>query len=157
MPRLLPDELQAARVRSGRLGGRPRKPTIDEARSDALERLLPAAIRVLEEHLDSGRPDAWRSALRVLEHGWGRPPEHVPSTVPDIADVELDDIKTMSSDDLAALLRARPRDNLDGGEPVRESPRSSPDTEVQDVERSAADPVLATHASRAASSAVACR
>ena len=77
MPRLKPHELQEARVRSGRLGGRPRKPTPGEARSDALVRLVPKAVRVLEEHLDSGRPDAWRSALRVVEHSWGRPPEHV--------------------------------------------------------------------------------
>src|SRR5215213_9901944 len=82
MARLTPVELQAARVRSGRLGGRPRKPTVDEARSAALERLVPKAIRVLEDHLDSGRTDAWRPALRVLEHGWGRPSEMIEAEMP---------------------------------------------------------------------------
>jgi hypothetical protein len=77
MARLTPDELQEARRRSKKLGGRPRKPTVDEARAEALERLVPKAVRVLEEHLDSGRPDAWRSACRILEQSWGRPPEHV--------------------------------------------------------------------------------
>ena len=102
MARLKPDELQAARVRSGRLGGRPRKPTVDEARSEALERLLPKATRVLEEHLDSGRPDAWRSALRVLEHGWGRAPEHlVPQPVVD----EFNDFENMSTAQLVAFVR----------------------------------------------------
>lgn len=104
MAKLSPDELQAARVRSGRLGGRPRKPTVEEARSEALERLLPKATRVLEEHLDSGRPDAWRSALRVLEHGWGRPVEHVPSTLPDMTDIGLAELRAMSTADLVALV-----------------------------------------------------
>ena len=105
MPRLTPDQLQAARVESGRLGGRPRKPTVDEARSAALERLVPKAIRVLEEHLDSGRADAWRPALRVLEHGWGRPPEKIEEPVP-VPDGELDFGK-MSTAELHAFLRER--------------------------------------------------
>ena len=73
MPRLSPVELQEARRQSGRLGGRPRKPTVEEARREALQELVPKSLRVLEEHLDSGRPDSWRAALRVLEHAWGRP------------------------------------------------------------------------------------
>ncbi len=75
MPRLNPDELQEARRRSGRLGGRPPKPTADEARRAALDRLVPKAIKVLEEALDSGKGEAWRPALRLLEHscGAGRP------------------------------------------------------------------------------------
>jgi hypothetical protein len=99
MPRLTPAELQEARLRSGKLGGRPRKPTVDEARSDALERLVPKAIRVLEEYLDSGRPDAWRPAARVLDHAWGRPPEHVvahevavPRTVAEIEQMSTADL-----------------------------------------------------------------
>src|SRR3954452_24388188 len=75
MPRLTPQQLQEARRRSGKLGGRPANPTVAEARTAALERLVPKAIRVLEEHLDSGRPDAWRSACKILEHSWGPPPE----------------------------------------------------------------------------------
>jgi len=104
MARLKPDELQAARVRSGRLGGRPRKPTVDEARSEALDRLVPKAIKVLEEALDSGKGEAWRPALRLLEHSWGRPPEHVPSTLPDITDIGLEEIRAMSTADLVALV-----------------------------------------------------
>ena len=75
MPSLTPTELQAARRNSGRLGGRPRKPTVEEARRAALDALLPKALTVLREHLDSGRADAWRSAWRVFEHTYGRAPE----------------------------------------------------------------------------------
>jgi hypothetical protein len=32
---------------------------------------------VLTEHLESGRPDSWRPALRILGHAWGRPKETV--------------------------------------------------------------------------------
>ena len=77
MPRLTPEELQAARVRSGNLGGRPRKPTVEEARAAAIERLVPKAIPVIEEQLDAGGKEAVRPALRLLDHAWGRPPEHV--------------------------------------------------------------------------------
>jgi hypothetical protein len=70
MPRLTAQELQAARVRSGRLGGRPRKPTVEEARPAALEELVPAAIKSLQAHLGDGNPDAWRAALRVFDGHW---------------------------------------------------------------------------------------
>jgi len=85
-----PAELQEARVRSGRLGGRPRKPTVEEARRAALDELVPKALRVLNEHLDSGRADAWRAALRVFEHAYGRAPEEpeepfvMPTTVEEV-------------------------------------------------------------------------
>jgi hypothetical protein len=36
MPGLSPAELHAARIKSGKLGGRPRKPTADEAREAVL-------------------------------------------------------------------------------------------------------------------------
>src|SRR5262245_25104181 len=78
MPRLTPAELQAARIRSGRLGGRPRKPTVEEAREAALEQLVPKAVLVLRTHLGQGdevNPAAWRAALRVFEHAYGRAPE----------------------------------------------------------------------------------
>lgn len=101
----MPDQLQAARVQSGKLGGRPRKPTVDEARSEALERLVPKAIRLLEEHLDSGRADAWRPALRVLEHGWGRPPEQIESE-PALEDGDLN-LEKMSTAQLEAFVRER--------------------------------------------------
>jgi hypothetical protein len=64
---------------------------------------VPKAIRVLEEHLDSGRADAWRPALRVLEHQWGRPPEQITSE-PVLEDGELD-FEKMSTSQLAAFVR----------------------------------------------------
>ncbi len=51
--------------------------TVEEARSAALEELVPKAVNVLREHLESGHADAWRSAHKVLEHAWGRVPERV--------------------------------------------------------------------------------
>jgi hypothetical protein len=55
MPRLTIEELNEARRRSGNLGGRPRKPTRDEAREKALDELTPQALAVLKVHL--GDPD----------------------------------------------------------------------------------------------------
>jgi hypothetical protein len=75
MPRLTPAELQAARRRSGRLGGRPRKPTQAEARAAALEELVPAAVKSLRAHLGDGDPASWRAALRVFELAYGRADE----------------------------------------------------------------------------------
>jgi hypothetical protein len=88
MPSLTPAELQEARRRSGRLGGRPRKPTVEEARQAALEELTPKALRVLRAHLGEGdevNPHAWRAALRVFEHAYGRAPEQAvePDGLPD--------------------------------------------------------------------------
>jgi hypothetical protein len=85
-----PAELQEARIRSGRPGGRPRKPTLEEARRAALDELVPKALRVLNEHLDKGGPDAWRAALRVFEHAYGRAPEQpdepfvMPTTIEEV-------------------------------------------------------------------------
>jgi hypothetical protein len=62
-PKLTPSELQEARRRSGRLGVRPKKPTVEEAREAALEERVPAAIRSLKAHLGDGNPNAWRAAL----------------------------------------------------------------------------------------------
>src|SRR5215204_3676557 len=116
MPKLSPTELQSARVRSGRLGGRPRKPTVDEARAVALERLVPKALQVLEEHLASGRPDAWRSAHRILEHSWGRPPEHVaPPPAVDEAELDGQKLSEMSTAELHELVR-RGRARREAGE-----------------------------------------
>ena len=70
--------------------------------ADALERLVPKAIRVLEEQLDSGRPDAWRSALRLLEYSWGRPPEHV--EVEARPPESVDDLDKMSTAELTAFV-----------------------------------------------------
>jgi hypothetical protein len=68
----------------GRLGGRPRKPTVEEARQAALDELVPRALKVLKAHLGEGddvNPDAWRAALRVFEHQFGRAPEQVDEIV----------------------------------------------------------------------------
>jgi hypothetical protein len=74
MPSLTPAELREARRRSDRLGGRPRKPTVDDA-GRRLEGFVPAAIRSLTAHLGDGNPDAWRAPLRVVEHQLGKPDE----------------------------------------------------------------------------------
>src|SRR4051812_28207118 len=94
--RLTPKQLQEARRRSGNLGGRPANPTIAEARAAALERLVPKAIRVLEEHLDSDRPDAWRAACKVIEHSWGRPPEPLAEVLEptDLDPLDMDKLST---------------------------------------------------------------
>src|SRR5580765_5420005 len=84
MPSLTSAQLQEARRRSGRLGGRPRKPTVEEARQAALDELVPKALKVLKAHLGEGdevNPDAWRAALRVFEHQFGRAPEQVEEVV----------------------------------------------------------------------------
>src|SRR3954451_15602562 len=77
MPRLSPAELSEARLASGRLGGRPRAPTQSEARSAALEALVPAAIKSLAAHLGDGNAESWRAALRVFELSYGKPAETV--------------------------------------------------------------------------------
>ena len=77
MARLSAEELYAARVRSGRMGGRPRKPTADEAREATLARLLPKAIAVLEAKIEARDQDSWRAAIKLIEYGWGRPAEQV--------------------------------------------------------------------------------
>jgi hypothetical protein len=84
MPTLTPAQLQEARKRSGRLGGRPRKRSAEEARQAALDELVPKALRVLRAHLGEGdavNPDAWRAALRVFEHQFGRAPEQIEEVV----------------------------------------------------------------------------
>src|SRR5438874_13679147 len=91
MPRLTPAELQEARRRSGKLGGRPRKPTTEEARAKALEELVPKALKVLTAHLGEGdemNPEAWRAALRVFEHAFGRAPEQAEPEGSVVADLE---------------------------------------------------------------------
>jgi hypothetical protein len=83
MPTPTPDELQRARRASGRLGGRPRKPTRDEARERALEDLVPKALKVLGKHLGDGEnvnAESWRAALRVFEFAFGRPPDEARET-----------------------------------------------------------------------------
>jgi hypothetical protein len=80
------------------LGGRPRKPTQAEARAEALEQLMPAAIKSLAAHLDNGDPAAWRAALRVFELGYGKPPE------PAEIDVDPLRVREMTSAERAAMI-----------------------------------------------------
>ena len=84
-----------------------RSATVDEARAEALERLVPKAIRVLEEHLDSGRPDAWRSACRILDHSWGRPAEHVEVDSPPEGNGDELNLDKLSTAELEQRVRAR--------------------------------------------------
>ena len=79
-----PADLSEARRASGRLGGRPRKPTQAEAPAAALEELVPAAIKSLRAHVGDGDPGDWRAALRVFELSYGKPAETV--------EVELDQV-----------------------------------------------------------------
>jgi hypothetical protein len=114
MPSLSPTELQEARRRSGRLGGRPRKPTVEEARRAALEELTPRALKVLRAHLgdrDEVNPHAWRAALRIFEHAYGRAPDQ--PLEPDDLPEDPDEIANLSWDRLRTLA-ARYSVELDG-------------------------------------------
>ena len=47
----------------------------------------------LASRVSAGRPDAWRAALRVLEHAWGRPKETV-EVQEDLAERSLDHLNS---------------------------------------------------------------
>jgi hypothetical protein len=104
MPSLTPQELQEARRKSGRLGGRPPKVTVAEARQAALDELVPAAVKSLKAHLGDGDPAAWRAALRVFEQAFGRPVE-VPAEEVAVPDT-LAEVKKLTGEQRKAL-RAR--------------------------------------------------
>jgi hypothetical protein len=77
---------------------------VEEARQAALEELTPRALKVLTAHLGDGdnvNPDAWRAALRVFDHAYGRAPEQP------IDDVGLpddpDDVSSLSWEQLKIL------------------------------------------------------
>jgi len=53
---------------------------MEEARRAALEELVPAAVKSLQAHLGDGDPAAWRAALRVFAHAFGRPAEQATAT-----------------------------------------------------------------------------
>lgn len=102
MPSLTPTELQEARVRSGRLGGRPRKVTPSEARERALAELTPMALEVLRRELEEGGPQAVRAAMKVLDHAWGTPAHRLEVSAPELESDELD-LRSMTSAELTAL------------------------------------------------------
>ena len=57
-----------------KLGGRPRRPSVGEARREALRELEPKAVQVLREQLESGDESVrHRAAVKVLEYVRGRP------------------------------------------------------------------------------------
>ena len=49
---------------------------------------------MLNAHLDKGGPDAWRAALRIFEHQYGRAPEQPgePLVIPD----NMEDVEKLS-------------------------------------------------------------
>src|SRR5262245_16462145 len=103
MPSLTPAELQQARVRSGKLGGRPRLPTATERREATLDALIPASLRALAAHLGTEaepNPAAWRAALKVIEMRYGPAPTEPESVVIPFA---ADDIEGMTWKQLRAL------------------------------------------------------
>ena len=78
--------IPSARVRPNVTDSRP------EARAGAPPRgrAITVAPSVLNAHLDGGGPDAWRAALRIFEHQYGRAPEQpdepfvMPTTVEEV-------------------------------------------------------------------------
>jgi hypothetical protein len=94
MPSLTPAELEEARRRSGRLGLRPCKPTREEARTAALEALVPPAVASLRAHLGDGDPAAWRAGLRVLELAFGPAPQQPTEEV--AMPESVHDVRTLS-------------------------------------------------------------
>src|SRR5262245_45049596 len=105
MPRLTAHELQEARRASGRLGGRPRKPTVTEAREAALAELVPPSIATLKAHIESGAPDAWKASVRVLELAFARTDNVEQFRFPtDLAEIDAMSWKQMTF--LAATLTA---------------------------------------------------
>jgi hypothetical protein len=115
MPSLTPAELQEARRRSGKLGGRPPRPSREEARAAALEELVPPAIKSLRAHLDDGDPNAWRAALRVFEHAFGRPQEQGTATEDLTLPTNAWDAKNLSWTQLQ-MMAARVLGELPAGE-----------------------------------------
>jgi hypothetical protein len=112
---LTPRELQEARRRSGKLGGRPRKLTRDEAREAALDELVPCALRVLRLHLgDNAEPNplAWKAALAIFPHAFGRPAQQMESELTHPRTIE--DVDRMS---LAEIRRLRAVVDGDGQKP----------------------------------------
>ena len=118
MPSLTPAELQQARIRSGRLGGRPRKPTVEDARRAALDELTPRAILVLKAHLDEGR-SSWRAALRIFEHQFGRAPEQ--AVEPFVMPETIEDLEKLSTRHLLYLAGEHADELGNGGSPSEPS------------------------------------
>jgi len=103
--------------------------TVEEARRAALEQLVPAAVRSLENHLGDGDPAAWRAAIRVLELFYGRGTETaVDITLP----VDFDGMAALSWDELR-ILACRVAGELAPSEPEIAAASIMPGTYTQNA------------------------
>ena len=74
MPTLTPEQLQDARRKSGKLGGRPRKPRPTDLERERIERILDRAWGVLEESLeDEDTRMRLQAAKEAFDRIYGRP------------------------------------------------------------------------------------
>jgi hypothetical protein len=93
-------------------------PTVEEARRAALEELVPPAIKSLRAHLGEGDPEAWRCAIRVFDHAFGRAPEQAPEeiTLPetkgDIANLSWAHLQILSAELVAELAATESADEI---------------------------------------------
>lgn len=80
--RMLTDQrMEAAKTDPAKKGGRPRKPTAKEAEEKALDRMLPKALRVLEEQLDDeDQRVRQKAAIDVINRVKGKAAETVKMT-----------------------------------------------------------------------------
>jgi hypothetical protein len=148
-----PAELQEARRRSGRLGGRPGKPTSDNGREAALERLMPKALRVLEEKLEANDQDSWRAAIKLIEYGRGRSAEQVEvhSETP-VESLSLDQLRALrNSPRFAVLVVAGALVVAAGAASAKPPPGPQPGPGIEPV-----DPVPATLCAQLPHPTVAC-
>ena len=66
-------------------------------------------MKVLNAHLDKGGPDAWRAALRIFEHQFGRAPEQpeepfvMPTTVEEIEKLSWGQLLYLAGENAEAL------------------------------------------------------
>jgi hypothetical protein len=70
----------ARRVRNGNWRTLPFERVVGVGTGIGEDKLVPKSLKVLDAHLGEGNdvnPDAWRAALRVFEHAYGRAPEQV--------------------------------------------------------------------------------
>ena len=100
-----PDSVRASRRSTAQThGGRARRAALDE--------VVPKALRVLNDHLDKGGPDAWRAALRIFEHQYGRAPEQAEE--PFVMPTTVEEVEKLSWGQLL-YLAGQHADELGGG------------------------------------------
>ena len=74
-----------------------------------LRRLMPKALRVLEQKIEANDQDSWRAALRLIEYAWGRPAEqHDVRTEPQVEELSVDQLRALR----ARLLAEHPEFRL---------------------------------------------